>query len=244
MTPRYQRIKRGIHHEWGQQDNLQPEMLRPIGDIIQIRQIARTRTSSGLHIVGQEKSECCYGQVVTCGKGWYHPKSDELIPMDVKPGDYVLCMQYAGELVDYARQSGFFRLLHRRNGLWAKVTLKPGTKEEDLDIWDMEPLDEKVLLKYDEEDWAKHKLGGLIMPHAVVTAAMARVVKTGEGPVDESVQRVPCGVNPGDHVLCNRVAGAIVKIRGVEHRLVQTSPIKGERREGDIYAIWDGEDAA
>ncbi|HLG42474.1 MAG TPA: hypothetical protein VI643_03835 [Planctomycetota bacterium] len=235
VRPRYRRIKRGVHHEWGQQDDLAPESLRPIQDFLQIRQIARAKTSSGLIIVGQEKSECCFGQVVSAGKGWCHPESGAFIPMDVQPGDYVLCMQYVGELVDYARHNTFYRFLRRHGGLWAKVTL--GGKEEELNITAVEPLDEKVLLKYDEEEWSRHMLGGLVMPSPTVKGAMARVAAVGPGALLPSGDRALSGLKVGDHVIADRVAGAIIKIKGAEYRLVQVNALRSSKRDLDVWCV-------
>lgn len=200
------------------------EMLRPISDNVLIEVIERRVSGTGIILPKAETTECLYGKVLAVGEGEVNPESGKVHPIKVKPGDYIMSVQYMGEKVESIGKK--YRLL-REHGIWAKVTLK-FKSETDWAIEKLEPYRDHVLLKMDAEEKSIH--GDIFLPSNPQTMfRVAQVVDIGPGkrmPKADKVTPIG-GVERGDKVICMRYAGCVVRMKGVEYRLASEDDLEG-----------------
>ena len=200
------------------------DALRPIGDNILIEVIERRVSSSGLVLPKAETTECLYGRVIAVGEGETNPATGTVHSAKVKPGDYIMSVQYMGEKVEAIGKK--YRLL-REHGIWAKVDLKFKT-ETDWSIEKLEPYRDHVLLKMAGEE--KNLNGRIFLPANPQTMfRVAEIVSVGPGkrmPKAETITPVQ-GVQKGDKVICMRYAGCVVRMGGVEYRLASEADLEG-----------------
>ncbi len=89
------------------------------------------------------------------------------------------------------------------------------------------PLHDRILVKREEEDEAKH--GSIIIPDtAKEKPQRGKVVAVGNGKVTEEGKRVPLDVKSGDRILFGKYSGNEVKIDNEDYLIL---------REEDILAI-------
>jgi chaperonin GroES len=90
----------------------------------------------------------------------------------------------------------------------------------------LKPLHDQVLVLRVESE-AKTS-GGIIIPDtAKEKPYQGEIVAVGPGRVDKDGKRIPLDVKKGDRVLFQRYAGTEVKIKGVEHLMMQEDDILG-----------------
>jgi co-chaperonin GroES (HSP10) len=197
--------------------------LRPIADHVLIEVIERRVSASGLILPKAETTECLYGKVLAVGEGETNPATGTVHPIGVKPGDYIMSVQYMGEKVEAIGKK--YRLL-REHGIWAKVDLK-FKAEWDWSIERLEPYRDHVLLKMAAEE--KSLKGHIFLPaNPQAQYRVAEIVSVGPGrrmPKAEKVTPIQ-GVEKGDKVICLRYAGCVVRMGNVEYRLANEEDLE------------------
>jgi co-chaperonin GroES (HSP10) len=200
------------------------ESMRPIGDMVLIEVVERRISGSGIILPTPEKTECLYGKVLAVGEGETNPANGRVHPIGVKPGDYIMSVQYMGEKVEALGKK--LRLL-REHGIWAKVELK-FKSDTDWAIEKLTPYRDHVLLKLADEEKSLH--GDIFLPSNPQTMfRVAEVVDIGPGkrmPKADIITPVQ-GVVKGDKVICMRYAGCVVRMKGVEYRLASEDDLEG-----------------
>ena len=86
--------------------------LRPIQDYILVSVLDMTQTSSGLILPNGKNAECRIGKVLALGNGIWNDKRAEYLPFELKVGQHVLFMEYAGERIEL--RDGAYRMVHSR----------------------------------------------------------------------------------------------------------------------------------
>ena len=106
----------------------------------------------------------------------------------------------------------------------APSTLKENTSETHLKL---RPLADRVVVQRDDADATT--TGGIVLPDSAKEKVnRARVIAVGPGNLDDSGDRHPLSVQPGDHVLLNKYGGDELEVGGVTYTIV---------RESDILAV-------
>lgn len=217
---------------WDHTGKIEPSELRPVGDQLLVEMLETRKTKAGLLLVGKsESAECAFGRVVSAGPGTVASEDGTPIPCCVKPGDGVLLMDYAGERIYLGK--GKYRFV-RDHGIWARLEF-----DEHGAVAKCWPVQDKVLLKFAKEE---KSLGGRIhLPSNPQTRfARADVVSVGPGIQNlKTAVRMPMSVEAGQRVVASRYAGAIIKIDGVEHRIMQNIDLEAIF-EGDLDVIASG----
>lgn len=196
--------------------------VNPLGNCILFKEIRQTRRGQIVipENCEQPGTECLVGRAVRIGAGPFYPETDagpRCMPFEnIEPGDILLAMQYAGERVEIEGEK--YRLLNY-GGIWAKVKIEG--PDEELNIVDVEPYSDHLLVKKNEDD--KTLSGVLALPREIQTAwARAKVVKVGPGmrdPTTGEIIPIRDAVHVGENVFMLRFAGADVFIKGEKFRL-------------------------
>lgn len=197
--------------------------VRPIRDYILLEVIERTRSASGLILPKAETTECLYGKVLAIGPGESSPRTGEVFHMDIKPGDYIMSVQYMGEKIQTLGKK--YRLL-REHGVWAKLKIEQ-TSNGSWDILEIQPYRDHIVVKMDGEE--KNLKGNLFLPSNPQTMfRMATLVSAGPGPRDQKTGVVSdMGLSIGDRLVVLRYAGCIVKTRKAEFRVASFQDVEG-----------------
>jgi co-chaperonin GroES (HSP10) len=208
--------------------------IRPCRDYILFEVMERNRSGAGLILPGKEKTECLFGKVLAVGPGEESPRTGQVFPMDIKPGDYIVSVQYMGEIIQTIGKK--YRLL-REHGVWAKIKIDY-RKEGDWEITDIEPYRQHILVKMDSDE--KSLKGGVYLPaNPQVMFRMATLVKSGPGPRDKKTGVVSSmGMNAGDRLIVMRFAGCIIRMNGVEHRLASCDDVEGVMEAGSVVDVF------
>jgi len=208
--------------------------IKPLRDYILFEVMDRNRSAGGLIIPGKEKTECLYGRVIATGPGEESPRTGEVFPMDIKPGDIIVSVQYMGEKIQTIGKK--YRLL-REHGVWAKIKIDY-RKEGDWDITDIEPYRNHILVRMDSDE--KNLKGNVYLPaNPQVMFRMATLVKSGPGLRDPKTGVVSSmGVNAGDRVVILRFAGCIIRVKGIEHRLASGEDVEGVMDAGSVVDVF------
>lgn len=212
-------------------DELDVENFQPLEDRILVERISREKTSGGIWLSGEIRSECSYGKVLKVGKGFVSPVDGKVYPSNIKPGEIILTMDFAGEKL-HTRDARY--KITRDHGVWAKVKL--GRNNELLDI---EPYSSRVLVKITERGITQ---GGIQLPtnHQTRGYTMAKVMKVGPGWRDLSTGFLyPMATKPGDIVCMIRYAGSIVNVDSKELRLIEERPYLRDDKQPDILFTVD-----
>jgi chaperonin GroES len=207
--------------------------LRPQGDYILLEVMERDRSANGLILPSKEKTECLYGKVLATGPGEYSPRTGEVFPMNIKPGDILMSVQYMGEKVQAVGKK--YRLL-REHGVWAKLKID-FKSEGDWEITAIEPYRDHILLKMDKEE--KSLSGRVFLPaNPQAMFRMATLVSAGPGPRDKNTGVTSdMGLSKGDRLIVLRYAGCIVRINGVEHRVASWNDVEGVMDASSIVDV-------
>lgn len=201
-------------------DEVDVERLRPLADHVLVRVLERERTDGGIILLKSKGTECCISEVVRVGTGVENPLKAGWFPIELKPGDTVLSMEYAGERVEI--REGAFRFIRSR-GIWAKVKLK-GLGLYDL--LEIEPRMDCVVLDPVDESMSKEGLH-LVDPLRESQNRRGTVIKIGPGMWDATTgKRNPVGYEPGQQVVFMRYAGADVMVNGKKLRILVEDDIR------------------
>lgn len=205
---------------------LDVEDIRPIQDFVLLEDIERERSVGGVLLPKSKGTEIRLCRVVKAGNGLWNDAIMDFLPMDLKPGDVVVTIEYFADLERGSRlefRSGKYRLV-RSHGIWAKVVLKDAASYEILDI---EPRFTAVLCEPHDETTTR---GGIFLPNAqdkMSELRRATIVKTGPGIWNhKTAKRMPLPYSPGDKVLMLRYAGSEIEIRGKTLRLLHDDDIR------------------
>jgi len=199
--------------------------IKPSADHVLVETLEKERTKGGIFLPSGEQTECFFGKVLKVGEGTTNTVTGEVYPLDVKPGEFVLSMKYMGQELEVEGKA--YKLI-REHGIWARLALDPDAP--DLDIREITPRADCVVLEVAEE----YKLrSGLYLPGDPKTqCATAKVLKVGPGYRNlKSGAILKPALRGGEQVIVRRYAGAILKVRGEDLRIVQ---------ERDILSILEG----
>jgi len=108
----------------------------------------------------------------------------------------------------------------------AATRLEHQSKEEELGLMKIRPLQDRILVKrIDEEDKTK---GGIIIPDTAKEKPQeGKVVAVGNGRVAEDGTVRPLDVKKGDKVLFGKYGGTEVGVAGEEHLIIREDDILG-----------------
>jgi chaperonin GroES len=212
-------------------DSINPDKIDLLDDRILIEKIQKDKTPGGLHIVGAVRTEHCYGKVLRVGKGITAHQDGKLYPIDIKPGDTILSMDYVGDKLQHMQDQRKFVVI-RDHAVWGKVKLG-----KNLELLDVEPYSSRVLVRIIDHNKTKW---GMLLPstHQTRGYSMAQVVKVGPGWRDlKTGYLYPMTVKPGDYVCMTRYAGTIVKLESDELRMIEERPYAEGDKQPDIMFI-------
>lgn len=204
-----------------------PQQFQPRDDYVLIDELERSKTTGGLVIpeTANKATELAIGRVMAIGKGVYNNVKNNYFPMCLEVGDFALTLRYMGEELKIRAKK--YRMVHE-HGVWATVEMKD---EKSFDIKTIHLRNHSLLVHPREEETSK---GGIVFPQGQNTEAglrIAKVVEVGPGYWHALTgRRIPVGVRPGQNILMTRFAGAIVRVRDIELRVIQ---------ENDIACIYE-----
>lgn len=202
-------------------DEIDVSKLRLIRDYVLIRTVEKLMTTGGVYLPRADESECSIGGILAVGSGVENPRGARSFPMDLRPGQIALTMDYAGEKM--ALRGGKYRII-RTHGVWATLTL---ADERTYEIAAIEPRMSCVVVEPDAEPTSR---GGVLLPKgedATCANRWATVMAVGPGPIaEETGERVPMEVKSGDRVLMMRYAGANIRVGGKDLRIIEQGDIR------------------
>lgn len=168
--------------------------LKPLGDRVLVKiKTAEEKTVSGLVLPLSAQTKPQGGEVVAVGEGRSIGKTT--VEISVKNGTHVLYSQYAGTEVEF---DGSKHLILREDDI-------VGILETD-DIKDLQPLNDRVLIKVAEAE--EKTAGGLYLSAAAKEKpSIGTVIAVGPGPLEEEGKRKPLSISPGSTVLFSKYAG-------------------------------------
>jgi co-chaperonin GroES (HSP10) len=194
--------------------------IRAYDEHIFVRYKENERTASGIIVPHGERTECAYGEVLDVGPGSWCEATGKRLPIEnIHKGDWVMTVKYQGSMLEAEGQKYAFI---RQHGIWAK--LKVEVKQDRLDILDVEPYADRLVVKYHDETKSR---GGLHLPgNPQVKYATATVVAVGPGDVGKQHgDRRPMPVQPGWDIVVLRYAGCKLKGKTQEYRIIQIADI-------------------
>ena len=82
------------------------------------------------------------------------------------------------------------------------------------------PIGDRILVEPIEEQEAKGKKGGIIIPDTAKEKPMeSRVVAVGTGKTGDEGKKVPFEVKKGDRVLVSKFGGTEIKLEGKDYKI-------------------------
>jgi chaperonin GroES len=199
-----------------------------LGDNILIKKHTKERTLLGLYLPGQSaKNENTIGEVISVGPGFVAQKTGKLVPPDVKPGDFILAMDWSGEKLSGKKSTSIdmedYKII-KEHAIWAKVKLA-----SNMGLLDVEPYLDKILVRKTEDEMTTQ--GGIKLPdsHQMRGWTMAQVSKIGNGWKDLGTGfRYPSKLAVGEWLCVQRFAGSIMPFeqqkKGEQFWLVEEGP--------------------
>ncbi|CAN4094556.1 unnamed protein product [Withania somnifera] len=168
--------------------------IKPVGDRVVVKiKDADEKSVGGILLPASAQSRPQGGEVVAVGEGRSIGKTT--IEISVKNGTQVLYSKYAGTELEF---DGSKHLILKEDDL-------VGVLETD-DIKDLQPLNDRVLIKVAETE--DKTAGGLFLSEASKEKpSIGTVIAVGPGPVDEEGNRKPLSVSTGNTVLYSKYAG-------------------------------------
>ncbi|KAK4344359.1 hypothetical protein RND71_037453 [Anisodus tanguticus] len=168
--------------------------LKPLGDRVLVKiKTAEEKTTGGILLPTSAQSKPQGGEVVAVGEGRTIGKTT--VEVSIKNGTQVLYSRYAGTEVEF---DGSKHLLVKEDDI-------VGILETD-DIKDLQPLNDRVLIKVAEAE--EQTSGGLFLSEAAKEKpSIGTVVAVGPGPLDEEGKRKALSVSAGNTVLYSKYAG-------------------------------------
>ncbi|XP_009620962.1 20 kDa chaperonin, chloroplastic-like [Nicotiana tomentosiformis] len=172
--------------------------LKPLGDRVLVKiKTAEEKTVGGILLPVAAQSKPQGGEVVAVGEG--RSASKTKVDISVKTGAQVVYSKYAGTEVEF---DGSKHLILKEDDI-------VGVLETD-DIKDLQPLNDRVLIKVAEAE--EKTAGGLLLTEAAKEKpSIGAVIAVGPGPLDEEGNRKPLSVSPGNTVLYSKYAGSEFK---------------------------------
>lgn len=192
--------------------------IRPLGDYLFVRDLTKETTAGGIILPNGERSECRFAEVVAVGSGETNLKNGQTVPLDFKPGETILFMDYAGEYLEL--KDGRHRFLHA-NGVWAKAEL---VSEETLEVRSIRPVMDKLVVEVKEEEKTR---GGILLPEDMKlkwASGLVHSVSAGYFHA-QSGRQVEMDFKSGEKIAFMRYAGAIVTVGGKKLRLIQKADV-------------------
>ena len=199
------------------------DAVKPINDYILVRVIEREVSLGGIIMPGHSTKgmEVVFGEVLAVGSGITDEASGALYPMELRRGDHVAFMDYAGERI--VLRDGLHRLI-RCHGVWAKVTLKD---LKTCEVVDVEPRMDMLVVEPDDETMTRSGLIYLANENRESQNRVATVVKVGPGRWERGVgKRKPIQCRPGEKVVMMRYGGASIIVNGRKLRILQEDDIR------------------
>ncbi|XP_028782726.1 20 kDa chaperonin, chloroplastic [Neltuma alba] len=168
--------------------------IKPLGDRVLVRiKDTEEKTDGGILLPTTAQTKPQGGEVVAIGEGKTVGKSK--VDIAVKTGAQVVYSKYAGTEVEF---NGSKHLILKDDDI-------VGILETD-DIKDLQPLNDRVLIKVAEAE--EKTAGGLLLTEATKEKpSIGTVIAAGPGPLDEEGNRKPLSVSPGNTVLYSKYAG-------------------------------------
>jgi len=203
---------------------IDPKTISCIADYVLIRMLHREKTAGGIHLLkkSNQGTELAIGEVMDVGRSVPNTRSAHRIPIDdIREGDYALTIQYMGE--DMLLGGEDYKFI-KEHGVWATVEFND---VKTWDIKDVHPRFNSILIEPEKEETTES--GNIYLPNeqnAQSGVRRATVVKVGPGGWHlPSLKRLPVELTPGDQVVFQRYAGAVVKVGGIEYRLCQEQDV-------------------
>jgi len=198
---------------------LEVEAIQPIEDQVLLRGYRNDQSQGGLYLPYGEATECFIGEVLALGPGGVVTETGERCPIKLARGERVIVMKYAGGPL---RLKGVDYKIIREHGVWAKI--KAEIAGERVEIMEVEPYSDHILVKLKNEGRTR---GGLYLATKPQTKyAVAQVVRVGLGKRDMKTGHTPAmELSPGQDILMLRYSGAVVKVLGVEYRLIEPADV-------------------
>ncbi|MCD7466395.1 20 kDa chaperonin, chloroplastic [Datura stramonium] len=168
--------------------------IKPLGDRVLVKiKNAEEKSVGGILLPTSAQSKPQGGEVVAVGEGRSIGKTT--VEISVKNGTQVLYSKYAGTEVEF---DGSKHLILKEDDI-------VGILETD-DIKDLQPLNDRVLIKVAEAE--EKTAGGLFLSEsAKEKPSIGTVAAVGPGPLDEEGNRKSLSVSPGNTVLYSKYAG-------------------------------------
>ncbi|KAH7415345.1 hypothetical protein KP509_14G038800 [Ceratopteris richardii] len=187
--------------------------LKPMGDRALIRiQTTEEMTVGGILLPSSAQSKPQGGEVVAVGEGKIF--GDKKIELGVQVGKNVVYSKYAGTEIDF---NGVTHVLLKEDDI-------VGVLETD-DIKDLQPLNDRVLIKVAEAE-GKTAGGVLLTDSAKEKPVIGTVSAAGPGTVGEDGTRRPLDIAVGDCVMYSKYAGSEFKSAdGRQYIVVKASDV-------------------
>lgn len=202
------------------------DALQVLGDFILLEVIERGMSAGGFYLPKGEQTSSRYGKVLRVGSGEVNPVTGEVYPLDFKPGEILLFMEYAGDRLYVGGKK--YRMI-RAHGIWAKVEMD--LTQPHRPITSVTPITDHVVIKFPKTE--KSLSGILDIPGDIQTKCrLGEVLDVGPGLRNmKGGHIVATVVKPGDKVIVLRYSGASLMLPDGEVRLAN---------EGDIHAVYEG----
>ncbi|KAM3215905.1 20 kDa chaperonin, chloroplastic [Capsicum annuum] len=168
--------------------------IKPLGDRVLVKiKDAEDKSVGGILLPTSAQSKPQGGEVVAVGEGRSVGKTT--VEISVKNGTQVLYSKFAGTEVEF---NGSKHLILKEDDII-------GILETD-DIKDLQPLNDRVLIKVAETE--EKTAGGLFLSEsAKEKPSIGTVIAVGPGPLDAEGNRKSLTVSPGNEVLYSKYAG-------------------------------------
>lgn len=208
--------------------------LRMVGDHVLVKKHDREKTAGGILLAGEGmKTEHTIGEVIAVGPGFIAEDTGKRIPLDVKPGDWVMAMDWMGEKVktETPMQAVENYRIFREHAIWAK--LKMGARME---IKSIEPYLDKILIRKPETNLMTK--GGLHLAgnNQSQGYSIAEVLKIGPGWKDlKTGYRYETELHVGEWVCVQRFAGSIMPLEDQKEGEKQWLVEEGRHIQGNPY---------
>ncbi|KAH0706918.1 hypothetical protein KY289_011994 [Solanum tuberosum] len=168
--------------------------VKPLSDRVLVKiKTVEEKTVGGILLPTTAQSNPQGGEIVAVGEGRLIGKSK--VEISVKTGTQVLYSKYVGTEVQF---DGSKHLILKEDDIVGIL--------ETEDIKDLQPLNDRVLIKVAEAE--EKTAGGLFLSESSKEKpSIGMVVAVGPGPLDEEGNRTLLSVSPGNTVLYSKYAG-------------------------------------
>ncbi|CAL9126064.1 unnamed protein product [Musa textilis] len=172
--------------------------IKPLGDRVLVKiKSSEEKTSGGILLPATAQSKPQGGEIVAVGDGKTIGKKQ--ISVSVEVGKRVIYSKYAGTELEF---NGSKHLLLKEDDIM-------GILDTD-DIKDLEPLNDRVLIKVAEAE--EKTAGGLLLTEATKDKpSIGTVIAVGPGSLDQEGNSRPLKISPGSTVMYSKYAGSEFK---------------------------------